>query len=188
VFSIAGSAVEVAAQLVAGQLDLGLIHLPPADPRIDYREIASYQSGIAVRGDDPLAARDVVRIEDLRDREVAIDIARANPVILASTTRRLAEHGVTRIVQAAATARGSEIEMAAQVLSRHRVMLVSYSPGSLLGRIFSPPEFKLIPVDKTTWSPGRLAIAWPRHPVPRHPALDRTIDQLVTTLSTTGTP
>lgn len=186
-FSIAGSAVEVAAGLIAGHLDLGLIHLPPADPRISYRTIATYQGGIAVRSDDPLAARDVIRIDDLRDRQVAIDIARANPVILASVTRQLARHGITQIVQATATARGSELEMAAQVRSRHLVMLLAYTPGSLLGRMFSPPEFKLIPLDEATWSPSKLAVAWPSEPVAPHPALERAVNDLAGRFTTART-
>jgi DNA-binding transcriptional LysR family regulator len=174
-FSIAGSAVEVATELVAGHLDLGLIHLPAADPRIDSRVIARYQSGIAVRSDDPLAARDLVRIEDLRDRHVAIDFARPNPVVLAALTRRLNMHGVTQMVHANTTARGSEIEMAAQIRNRHLVMLIAYS---LLSRMFSPPEFKLIPIDEATWEPSQLAIAWTRAPITPHPALDQVVDQL----------
>jgi DNA-binding transcriptional LysR family regulator len=177
-FSITGSAIEVAAELVAGRLDLGLIHLPPTDPRIDYRLIARYQSGIAVRGDDPLAASDLVRIEDLRDRHVAVDFARPNPVLLAALTRRLNQHGVANIVHA--TARGSEVEMAAQIRNRHLVLMLAYAPGSLLSRMFSPPEFKLIPIDQATWEPSELAVAWARNPVTSHPALDQVVDQLAT--------
>jgi len=179
VFGIASSAVEVAAELVAGHLDLGLIHLPASDPRVEYREFARYPSGIAVRGDDPLAARDIVRIEDLRDRQVAIDIARPNPIILASLIRRLNDHGVTQIVHATASARSSEIEMAAQIRSRRLVILVAYAPGSLLGRVFSPPEFKLIPIDESTWGPSKLALAWTRANARSHPSLDQIVDQLV---------
>lgn len=182
-FTIAGSAVEVAAELVAGHLDLGLIHLPATDPRIDFRLIARYRSGIAVRGDDPLAARDLVRIEDLSDRHVAIDFARPNPVILTALTRRLNQHGVTKIVHATATARGSEIEMAAQIRNRHLVMLIAYAPGSLLSRMFSPPEFKIIPIDETTWEPSKLAIAWTRASGTPHPALDQVIEHLAITFS-----
>jgi DNA-binding transcriptional LysR family regulator len=177
-FSIAGSAVEVAAELAAGHLDLGLIHLPAADPRIDFRLIARYRSGIVVRGDDPLATRDLIRIEDLRDRQVAVDFARANPVVLGALTRRLNEHGVSQTVHATANARGSEIEMAAHILNRHLVMLIAYAPGSLLNRMFSPPEFKLIPIDETTWAPAKLAIAWARAPGTAHPALGQVVDEL----------
>lgn len=177
-FTIAGSAAEVAAELVAGHLDLGLIHLPATDPRVDFRVIGQYQSGIAVRADDPLAARDLVRIEDLRDREVAVDIARANPVIHAALIRRLSQQGITRIVHATTSVPGSEIEMAAQIRSRHLVLMVAYAPGSLLARVFSPPEFKLIRIDAATWEPGKLAIAWARSPVPPHPAVEQVVEQL----------
>jgi DNA-binding transcriptional LysR family regulator len=177
VFSISGSAAEVAAHLVAGHIDLGLIHLPPTDSRIDYRVIARNQSGIAVRSDDPLAARGMVRIEDLRDRQVAVDFARPNPAALASVTRRLKQRGITRIVHAT-TSGGSAIELAAQARNQHLVVMIAYAPGSLLGRMFSPPEFKLIPIDQTTWEPSELAVAWPREPGNRHPALDLAVEQL----------
>lgn len=182
-FVIPGSALEVAAGLVAGRLDLGLIHLPPTDPRVDFRVIWRYRTGIAVRGDDPLAARDLVRIEELRDRQVAVDIASANPIALAALTRRLQDQGITRIIHATASARGSEIEMAAQIRSRHLALMVAYVPGSLHSRVFSPPEFKLIPIDESTWEPGELAIAWTRAPIPSHPALHQVVDELAARFS-----
>lgn len=177
-FSIPGSAAEVAAHLVAGHLDLGLIHLPCPDSRVDFRVISRYRSGIAVRNDDPLAAREVVTIDDLRDRDVAVDIARANPIAMAALTRRLAAGGVDRIVEAAGS-RGSEIELAAQVRSKRLVLLIAYAPNSSLGRVFSPPEFTLIPIDDPRWKPGQLAIAWARDRPERHPALRAAIDEVV---------
>lgn len=177
-FSIPGSAAEVAAHLVAGHLDLGLIHLPCPDSRVDFRVISRYRSGIAVRNDDPLAVRETVTIDDLRDREVAVDIARANPIAMAALTRRLAAGGVDRIVEAAGS-RGSEIELAAQVRSKRLVLLIAYAPNSSLGRVFSPPEFTLIPIDDPRWKPGQLAIAWARDRPERHPALRAAIDEVV---------
>jgi hypothetical protein len=185
VFTIAGSAAEVAEQLVTGQLDLGLIHLPPTDARIDYRVVARYQSGIAVRSDDPLAERETIHIEDLRDREVVIDFARPNPALLADVTRRLRERGVTRIVHATATTRGSEIEMAAQARNRRLVVMLAYAPGSTLARVFSPPHFTLVPIDQTTWSAPELAVAWLRERGSQCPEHDRVVDQLALALSET---
>ncbi|GHF36368.1 DNA-binding transcriptional LysR family regulator [Amycolatopsis bartoniae] len=184
VFSIPGSAAEVAAHLVAGHLDLGLIHLPPTDERIDYRVIARYRSGIAVRSDDPLAEKDLIVLDDLRDREVAVDFAGANPFILAQLTRRLTARGITKLVQASPTGRGSEIEVAAQVRSRHLVVLISYAPTSFLGRVFSPPEFTLIPIDEDSWEPGELAIAWARERRRQHVALEPAIEELAAAFHT----
>jgi DNA-binding transcriptional LysR family regulator len=184
VFSISGSAAEVAAHLIAGHLDLGLIHLPPTDSRVAYRVIARYQSGIAVRSDDPLAARDLVSIDDLRDRQIAVDIARANPVVHAALARRLQAQGVTQIVQATATDRGSDLEIAAQVRSRHLVVMVAYAPNSFLGRVFSPPDFKLIPIDETNWRGSKLALAWPREHGKQHLALAPAIDELAAMFNT----
>lgn len=158
-FSVPGSAAEVTAKLIAGHAELGLIHLPATDRRLRHKVVASYQGGIAVRFDDPLATRKLVAIEELRDREVAIDFARPNPVVLAGLTRRLNRKGVQRIVRTT-NQRGGEVEMATQVFNRHLVAVVSYAPESFVGRIFSPPEFTLIPIDESTWAPAEIALAW----------------------------
>jgi DNA-binding transcriptional LysR family regulator len=158
-FSMPGSAAEVTATLIAGRAELGLIHLPATDKRLRHRVVAAYQGGIAVRFDDPLAGRDMVSIEELRDREVAIDFARPNPVVLAGLTRRLNRRGIHRIVRTT-NQRGGEVEMATQVFNRHLVAVVSYAPDSFIGKIFSPPEFALIPVDENSWAPAQIALAW----------------------------
>lgn len=158
-FSVPGSAAEVIAKLVSGHLDLGLIHLPHSDKRLRHRVVASYPGAIAVRFDDPLAADDSVTIEALRDRDVVIDFARPNPVVLAGLTRGLQARGVHRIVRTT-NQLGGELEMATQVFNRHLVAMVTYAPASAIGRIFSPPEFKLIPIDESTWAPARIALAW----------------------------
>lgn len=158
-FSVPGSAAEVTAKLVSGHLDIGLIHLPSSDKRLRHRVVASYPGAIAVRFDDPLAANDSVTIDALRDRDVVIDFARPNPVVLAGLTRGLNKRGVHRIVRTT-NQLGGELEMATQVFNRHLVAVVTYAPASAIGRIFSPPEFKLIPIDESTWAPARIALAW----------------------------
>ncbi|MBX8690858.1 LysR family transcriptional regulator [Mycobacterium sp. 20091114027_K0903767] len=158
-FSVPGSAAEVTAKLVSGHLDLGLIHLPTSDKRLRYRVVATFQGAVAVRFDDLLAAKEQVSIEELRDREVVIDFARPNPVMLAGLTRALNARGVTRIVRTT-NQFGGELEMAAQVFNRHLVAVVPYAPESLIGKIFSPPEFTLVPIDESTWAPARIALAW----------------------------
>ncbi len=157
--SVPGSAAEVTAKLIAGHAELGLIHLPASDKRLRYKVVAEYQGAIAVRFDDPLAAKDLVAIEELRDREVVIDIARPNPVVLAGLTRQLNRRGVHRIVRTT-NQRGGEVEMATQVFNRHLVAVVTYAPDSFIGKMFSPPEFKLIPIDESTWAPVQIALAW----------------------------
>lgn len=159
VYTVPGSAAEVTAKLVAGTLDVGLIHLPASDKRLRHRVIARYPGAIAVRYDDPLARRESVRIEELRGREVAIDFARPNPVVLARLTRQLNARGVTQIVRTT-TRRGGELEMATQVFNRHLVAVVTYAPESFIGRMFSPPEFTLIPIDESTWPLIEIALAW----------------------------
>jgi DNA-binding transcriptional LysR family regulator len=158
-FSVPGSAAEVTAKLVSGHLELGLIHLPYSDKRLRHQVVTSYPGAIAVRFDDPLATDDSVTIDALRDRDVVIDFARPNPVVLAGLTRGLQTRGVHRIVRTT-NQLGGELEMATQVFNRHLVAMVTYAPASAIGRIFSPPEFKLIPIDESTWPPVRIALAW----------------------------
>lgn len=158
-FSLPGSTAEVTAKLVSGHLDIGLIHLPINDKRLRHRVVARYRGAVAVRFDDPIAAQEVIGIEALRDRDVAIDFARPNPTVLAGLARRLNSVGVTRIVRAT-NGRGGELEMATQVFNRHLVALVTYAPASAVGRIFSPPEFKLVPIDESTWRPAEVGLSW----------------------------
>ncbi|MDA4108473.1 LysR family transcriptional regulator [Mycolicibacterium holsaticum] len=158
-FSVPGSGTEVAAKLIGGHAELGLIHLPANDKRLRSKVVASYQGAIAVRFDDPLADKDLVEIEELRERDVVIDFARPNPVVLAGLTRGLNSRGVHRIVRTT-NQRGGELEMATQVFNRHLVALVSYAPDSFIGKMFSPPEFRLIPIDESNWAPARIALAW----------------------------
>lgn len=132
-FGVPGSGTEVAAKPIAGHAELGLIHLPASDKRLRHKVVASYQGAVAVRFDDPLAARDLVGIEELRDREVVIDFARHNPVVLAGLTRQLNSRGVHHIVRTT-NQRGGELEMATQVFNRRLAALVSYAPDSLSAR------------------------------------------------------
>ncbi|MCV7301778.1 LysR family transcriptional regulator [Mycobacterium barrassiae] len=181
-FSVPGSAAEVTAKLIAGQAELGLIHLPASDKRLRYKVVAQYQGAIAVRFDDPLAARDLVAIEELCDREVVIDVARPNPVVLAGLTRQLNRRGVHRIVRTT-NQRGGEVEMATQVFNRHLVAVVSYAPDSFIGKMFSPPEFKLIPVDESTWAPIELGLAWvPERLRDRAAEIESTVDRIADAL------
>lgn len=181
-FSVPGSAAEVTAKLVSGHLELGLIHLPSSDKRLRHRVVASYPGAVAVRFDDPLAAADSVTIEALRDRDVVIDFARPNPVVLAGLTRGLNTRGVHRIVRTT-NQLGGELEMATQVFNRHLVALVTYAPASAIGRIFSPPEFKLIPIDESNWAPVRIALAWVPDRLAEPAAIELLVDQIARTVA-----
>ncbi|MGN7779766.1 LysR family transcriptional regulator [Mycolicibacterium sp. 22603] len=176
-FGLPGSAAEVTAKLVSGHLDIGLIHLPSSDKRLRHRVVATYPGAIAVRFDDPLAGSDSVRIEQLRDRDVVIDFARPNPVVLAGLARGLANRGITRIVRATKDL-GGELEMATQVFNRHLVALVTYAPNSAIGRIFSPPEFELIPIDESTWAPAQIALAWVPDPTDGSGMIDSLVERI----------
>jgi DNA-binding transcriptional LysR family regulator len=176
-FQVSGSAAEVTTQLLSGQLDIGLIHLPVTDDALDHRTVVRYRSAVAVRSDDPLAGRREVSIDDLRDRQLVIDFARPNPTLLALHVQRLASLGLTRIVHATATNRGSELEIAAQVRSRGLAVLVADAPHSAIGRIFSPPDFAMIPLS-TDEIGAELALAWRRDRMRSAPGIPRIVDEL----------
>jgi hypothetical protein len=56
-------------------------------------------------------------------------------------------------------------------------VLVAYTSGSTISRLFSPPDFTLIPFDDS-WELGKLALAWCTGRDREHPALVATIDEL----------
>jgi DNA-binding transcriptional LysR family regulator len=177
-FQISGSAAEVTAQLLSGQLDLGFIHLPVTDDRLDVASLERFRGAAAMRGDDPLAAQSVLTVDDLRDRQIVLDFARPNPTLLAYARTNLVKLGLTNIVQASATNRGSEVEIAAQVKRRGLIAFVSDQPGSTLGRIFAPPEFALVPIEESLLA-GEVGIAWDRQRARRHPGITALADALV---------
>jgi len=179
---ILGSALEVADRLIAGRIELGIIHLPAGDERIRWRVIGEVQGAVAVRADDPLAARASIRVEELRDRKVVSDAARANPPLQADFERELAARGVHQIVHPA-SGRGGEVELAAQVYHRRLVAIVGNEPESFLGRIFSPPRFALVPIDPDSWPPSRIALAWLPDRVRRDPRLAAFVDELAAAIA-----
>jgi DNA-binding transcriptional LysR family regulator len=180
-FQISGSAAEVTTQLLSGHLDVGLIHLPVTDDALDARVVARYGTAIAVRSDDPLADRREVTVDDLRERPLVIDFARPNPTLLALHVQRLTELGLTRIVHATATNRGSELEIAAQVRSRGLAVLVPDAPTSTIGRIFSPPDFASVPLASDELG-ADLGLAWSRERLAHRPELARVVEDLAETL------
>ncbi len=177
VLRVGSSAVEVTAALVAGQLDLGVIHIPAPDDRVDFRPIWETPGAIAIRSDDPLAGRETIRLEELQDRKVVIDFARANPVILADQARKLAARGVTQLVHAA-SGRGGEVEMAAQIYNRRLVAVIANAPDSFLSRMFAPPQFTIVPIEVDSLPPAQVALAWLPERLRRQPQLATIIDEI----------
>ena len=63
------------------------------------------------------------------------------------------------------------------------VAIVSYAPASVIGRIFSPPEFKLIPIDESTWAPAEIALAWTPDRLPRGPEIEALAERIADALA-----
>lgn len=45
-------------------------------------------------------------------------------------------------------------------------------------RIFSPAEFKLIPIDGDTWPAAEIALAWARDRVEAMPEIEQAVDHV----------
>lgn len=41
-----------------------------------------------------------------------------------------------------------------------RGVAITTRQASSIGRLFSPPEFKLVPIDENTWKRTMIALAW----------------------------
>lgn len=180
---IVGSAADVKAQLLAGRLDLGLLHLPVQDRRLSKRVVASYPTALAVRADDPLAGQQTVRIEHVKDREILVDFARPNPELLAWTIRQLTAAGLTRLVHSPTTT-GGELELANHAYAHGLAVMLPYAPESFVGRMFSAPEFVLLPFDADSYPPAQLALAWLPDAAASDERIGRTVDALAERMMT----
>lgn len=135
---------ELARRVVTGALDLALVHLPSPEDSLHSVLWDCYRLAIAVRSDDVLASRESIGMEDLRGRTVVHPLARLHPKILDDHRRRLQEAGIDALLDIPGPTGAAET--ATQVWSRRLAAFVPDVPGSLMGRVFSPPEFVTIPV------------------------------------------
>jgi DNA-binding transcriptional LysR family regulator len=166
---------ELAKRLVAGALDLALVHLPPPDDALAAMPWASYPLAVAVRNDDRLAALPSVTMEDLRGRKVVHPLGRLHPKILEDHRARLRDAGIEAELDM--DGRVGAAETATQVWSRHLASFVPDVPGSLLGRVFSPPEFVTIPIAGEGLT-MRLGVVWAPGAAEASPSLRRALAQL----------
>ncbi|MET0780032.1 MAG: LysR family transcriptional regulator [Microbacterium sp.] len=166
---------DLAKRLVGGSLDLALVHLPSPDDSLDAMPWHHYPLAVAVRNDDPLATLPSVTMEDLRGRRVVHPLGRLHPKVLDEHSAILRDAGIEAELDI--EGRVGVAEMAAQVWSRHLVSFVPDVPGSLLGRVFSPPEFVTIPLsgDAITM---RLGVAWSPAAAAASPSLRRALAEL----------
>ena len=153
---------ELARRLKLGALDLALVHLPSPDESLDSMLWKTYRLALAVRSDDPLARRDSVTLEDLAGRHVIHPLARLHAKMMDVHRAQLEAAGITDI-DTSDVLGGAEI--ATHVWSRRLISFVPDVPGSLLGRVFGPPQFAIIPVTGAgltmsvgiVWSPRQAA-------------------------------
>ncbi|WP_054685962.1 LysR family transcriptional regulator [Microbacterium sp. No. 7] len=148
---------ELAKRIVAGALDLALVHLPPPDDTLASMAWNEYRLAIAVRNDDPLAGAESVTMAGLRGRKVVHPLGRLHPKILEDHRHRLEAAGIEAVLDMPGPVGLAEI--ATQVWSRRLASFVPDVPGTLLGRVFSAPEFVTIPVSGEGLV-MRLGIVW----------------------------
>ncbi|MET0860612.1 MAG: LysR family transcriptional regulator [Microbacterium sp.] len=153
---------DLARRLVTGALDLALVHLPPPEDALAWVPWGEYRLAIAVRSDDPLAERASVTLEELRGRTVVHPLARLHPKIREEHRRRLEDVGIDALLDMPGTTGAAET--ATQVWSRRLASFVPDVTGSLVGRVFSAPEFVTIPVTGEGLT-MRLGFVWAPHAV-----------------------
>jgi DNA-binding transcriptional LysR family regulator len=155
--AIEQSSMALSEKLIAGDVDLALIHLPAPRDGLGTFEWTRYPTAMAVRADDPLATRSSVSLSDLRNRAVVFSHASVHPLIAEQRRLSLERAGVVNLVELQDMG-GSEI--ATHVWSRRLVALTSDVPESIQGRVFSGPDFAIVPLSDHDFEMS-VGIAWP---------------------------
>lgn len=165
-----GSA-ELARRVKVGALDLAFVHLPSPDESLDSMLWETYPLAVAVRSDDPLAGRESVTLEDLAGRNIVHPLVRMHAKVMDEHRARLEAAGVTNIDTSAVL---GGAEKAALVWSGGHISFVPNVPDSVLGRVFGPPQFAILPVTGAGLT-MRLGIVWSPPQATMSPQLQRAL-------------
>lgn len=147
---------ELSRRLAGGTVDLGLVHLPPPEDSLDWAPWREYPLAVAVRSDDRLASASSLALEDLRGRTLVHPVGRLHSRLLDEHRAALDAAGVT--LEDDTSVWIGAAETATTVWSRRLACFVPNLPGTILGRVFSPPDFVVIPL--TDGPLMRVGVAW----------------------------
>lgn len=146
---------ELLPALVAGELDLAVVHLPVADEELETLPLTSYRMTAVLRADDPLAARSELATADLVDHTLVTMADSVQPVAMKWMRAELAARGITRVE----TVPAADVLLIVATVRRRGYFAFVPSGGDLL-RMFDDPRFVSFPVDD---APGlRVGVAWRR--------------------------
>jgi DNA-binding transcriptional LysR family regulator len=134
---------ELLTLLELGDVDAVVDYLPLGRPGVRSRAVLSYHMGVAMRADDPLAARDGLTVADIADRTIQLLSPQPTPVSVARVRRQLEDRGArcVRIYPAADVMALSEHVRRTGDLS---LAFVNVRTGAT--RVFYDPAFAVLPV------------------------------------------
>ncbi|MFJ8025495.1 LysR family transcriptional regulator [Streptomyces sp. NPDC096311] len=156
--TLAASA-ELLPALQAGDLDLAVVHLPVGTPDFESLPLVRGRLAIAMRADDPLAARESLGLPDLVDRAVVATSSKVHPSVVNALHRSLREAGVTRLVE---LPHNDSVQVAAQVRRTGVLSLTLNGLAHPSARVFDAPEYAVVPLAEpdlamhvgVVWCPG----------------------------------
>ena len=152
---------ELLPALSRGELDAAVVHLPVDDPSTAALPLASYRFFVAMRRDDPLAARASLALADLSDRTIVSLPLTLQPLAMQRLRDDLVGRGLKRFRLLA----GADPAMLAAHVRRAGDLTLTLHPetgGS--SRLYDDPAFAIVPLADApqfhlglVWLAGRAA-------------------------------
>ena len=165
---------ELLVKLAHGGVDLAVVHLPTGTSETQSITLGRGEYAIAMRSDDPLAARVRLTPQDLADRQLLMTSAKVHPSFMNAIRRVLTDAGVSRLIE---LPHNDAVQVAAHI-QRTGALAVSFAGRHHPAyRIYSEPDFALVPFD----APGLdvcVGVAWRPGTETSVPALTDVLDAL----------
>ncbi|WP_254650845.1 LysR family transcriptional regulator [Streptomyces sp. GbtcB7] len=176
------STAELLAKLAHGSIDLAVAHLPVDQTGLESLRLARTGMGIVMRGDDPLAERSSLTMSDMAGRQFLLTSAKVHPLRMGMMHALLAEAGVHCMPE---LPHNDAVQVGVHISRTGCLGFMVADPGPLFARIFTPPDFTVVPLDEP-----RLALyvglAWRTGDEPRVPGLAAVLAELRDTAHVQG--
>ncbi len=146
-------------RIARNEVDIALLSLPFDHPAVDFRAIAALEMSVGLRSDDPLAGRDAVTWEDLREHRLTIP-RRTQHASTLNRIRDQVDHVGHRLVDEAT---GPDVILLAAHVRGNRGRFFLALPPSMGGpwKVLDDPAFAVVPFRQD--SPDfELCLAWNR--------------------------
>lgn len=157
-----GPSADLISAVVAGDIDLAVVHLPVEEPLLDALPLARYRVSAVLRRDDPLAGRPELGLADLA-RHTHVTMAESvQPAAMGRMRRELAARGITRTE----TVPPADVLMMAAKVRRCGSVAFVPTEGDVR-RMFDDPQLATVPVrDAPAMEVGVVWRAAGDHPDP----------------------